>query len=119
MRKRIFSNWRVLWPLQALLLVLNSLAATFLPLFFPQAVTVLRVVFLWILPSVLGALSACMLTRAGLISYAAWVIPPIVHSIIPWLTLGYPPPPATMLLCALSSLVGAATGDVLSRSKSS
>lgn len=119
MRKKVFSNWRVLWPLQALILALNALIATFLPLFFPQAVIPLRVMFLWIMPPVLGALSAFCLTRAGLISFAAWIVPPIVHSAVPWIALGYPPPPGTMLLCALVSLVGAAAGDVLNRNASS
>lgn len=115
MLKKLLSNWRFLWPVQLLVMLLNSLAATLLPLLFPAVVTPLRVVFLWVLPSVLGALTACRLARVGLTAYAAWLLPPIIHSAVPWLLIGYPPAPGSMLLCAFVSLVGAAAGDVLRR----
>ncbi len=115
MIKKVLSEWRLLWPVQLLIMILISLCATFLPLLFLPAAALLRAVFLWLLPPVFGAWSACRLTRNGLISYAAWIAPPVIHTIVPWLTLGYPPSGLSMALCAFVSLVGAAAGDVLYR----
>ena len=115
MIQKAFNSWRLLWPIQFFIMLVLSLCATFLPLLFPMAATPLRLVFLWLLPAVFGAWSACRLTRCGLISYAAWIVPPIVHSALPWLTLGYPPSGLSMVLCAFVSLVGAAAGDVMYR----
>ena len=94
-------------------MLIIALLATFLPLLFPTAAVPIRFLFLWILPSAAGAWTACILARSGLISYAAWIVPPIVHSIVPLAALGYLPSPFSMLLCAFISLVGAAAGDVL------
>lgn len=115
MLKRLFSGWRALWALQFFAMLLIALFATFLPLFFPYAATPLRVIFLWLLPCSVGPVTACIATRKGLISYAAWFVPPLVHSAVPWLCIGYPPTPGSMLVCAFLSLVGAAAGDVLYR----
>lgn len=115
MIQKLLNNWRLFWPVQALIMLVTALCATVLPLEFPAAALPLRVIFLWLLPAAAGAWTACVLTRSGLISYAAWIVPPIVHSIVPWIILGYLPSPFSMLLCAFVSLVGAATGDVLYR----
>lgn len=115
MIQKILKNWKLLWPLQALSMLFIALLSTFLPLLFPAAALPLRIVFLWILPSAAGAWTACHLTKSGLISYAAWIAPPVIHSIVPLLALGYLPSPFSMLLCAFVSLVGASVGDVLSR----
>ena len=115
MIRKILTDWRRLWPVQILLLLVISLCATFLPLYVPAAATLLRVVFLWVLPPAAGAWTACLLTRCGLISYAAWIAPPLMHSVVPWLAIGYPPAGLSMALCAFVSLVGAAAGDVLYR----
>ena len=115
MFQKIKRNWKLMWLSQLLIMLLIALPATFLPLIFPTAAVPLRVVFMWLLPVTAGAWTSCALTRAGLTSYAAWVLPPVVHSVIPWLLIGYPPSAASMLLCAFISLVGSAAGDVLYR----
>lgn len=115
MIQKIMRNWKLMWLLQLAIMLIVSLCASYLPLCFPSAVLVLRIIFLWFLPSLVGAWTACMLTRAGLTAYASWFLPPLVHSAVPWLLIGYPPSAASMLVCAFVSLVGAAVGDVLYR----
>jgi len=115
MNQKFLKNWRFLWPLQAVIMLIVALLSTFLPLLFPTAAGVLRFLFLWILPAAAGAWTACLLSRSGLISYAAWILPPVIHSLVPLILLGYLPSPFSMLLCAFVSLVGAATGDVMLR----
>ena len=113
MIQKILKNWRLFWPVQALIMLIVALLSTFLPLLFPDFAVPLRFVFLWLLPSAAGAWTACVLSRGGLNSYAAWIVPPVVHSVVPLIVLGYLPSPFSMLLCAFISLVGAATGEVL------
>ena len=113
MIQKILKNWKLLWPLQALVMLIISLLSTFLPLLLPAAAQPLRIVFLWLLPAAAGAWTACLLAKSGLNSYAAWIVPPVIHSIVPLFFLGYLPSPFSMLLCAFVSLVGAAAGDVL------
>jgi len=113
MIRNILSRWRILWPVHLLIMLLIALCAAYLPLLLPSASVPLRIVFQWLLPALFGAWSACRLTRCGLISYAAWIAPPFVHTVVPWLAIGYPPSGLSMALCAFVSLVGAATGDVL------
>ncbi len=113
MIQRILGNWRLLWIVQALAMLVVSLCATLLPLLFPAAQFFLRIVFLWILPCTIGAWTSCRLAHLGLNSYAAWIVPPVIHTALPWLVIGYPPHAGSAALCALISLVGAAAGDVL------
>ncbi len=113
MIQKILRNRRLLWIVQVLVMLIVSLCATLLPLMFPAAQLFLRIVFLWILPCAVGAWTACRLARCGLNSYAAWLLPPVIHTVLPWLVIGYPPHAGSMALCAFVSLVGAAAGDVL------
>lgn len=115
MMKKLTDSWKLFWPIQAAVMLIVALCSTLLPLAFPSYALPLRVVFLWILPSLAGAWTACILSRSGLNSYLAWLVPPIVHSVVPWIVLGYLPSPFSMLLCAFISLTGAATGEVMRR----
>ena len=54
-----------------------------------------------------------LLAFSGVSCYAAWILPPVIVSALPWLLLGYPIDPGAMLLCALLSMIGASTGEVL------
>lgn len=72
--------------------------------------------FLWVLTPVAGFISACIATRAGLLNYAAWLIPPLAQIAASMILWGYPANVGPVFLCAFISLVGAATGEVLKRS---
>ncbi len=110
---KALTGWRFWWALQGVGMLIIALCATFLPLFFPALELPLRIIFLWILPLAFGAWSAYQAVCRGLISYAAWLLPPMIHSVVPWIGIGYPPAPLSMLLCAFISLIGAAAGDVM------
>lgn len=71
----------------------------------------------WILLPAAGFLTALRTARRGLSCYLAWIAPPVFMSAVPWLLIGYPPYAGSMLLCALTSMLGAATGDVINRRK--
>lgn len=111
--RNLLNTWRTLWIVQALVMLLIALCATLLPLYFPNAYLLLRIIFLWLLPCVAGAWTSCRLAYLGLNCYAAWLFPPIIHTAVPWLLIGYPPAVGSMALCALVSLTGAAAGDVM------
>lgn len=113
MFRSIVNHWKRALVFQLILMLLIALCATYLPLLFTGAALPLRVLFVWLLPLTAGAGSACLLARAGLNAYLCWLLPPVIHSAVPWLLIGFPPSPASMLVCALVSLIGAAAGDVL------
>ena len=69
----------------------------------------------WIGMPLIGLFSACRTTRRGLLNYAAWLAPPAGMALGHLLVWGYMPDPGPVLLCALISLVGAASGEVLNR----
>lgn len=71
----------------------------------------------WILLPIAGFLTAMRTSRRGLSCYLAWIAPPVFMSAVPWLLIGYPPYAGSMLLCVLTSMLGAATGDVINRRK--
>ena len=69
---------------------------------------------MWAIIPLAGAAAAFFATRHGLISYAAWAVPPICQTAAHWLLLGYPPPSAGMPLVAAGlALVAAAAAEVL------
>lgn len=68
---------------------------------------------LWVLMPIAGFISACIATRAGLLNYAAWLVPPLAQVGASYLLWGYPPSIAPVFLCAFIALVGAATGEVM------
>ena len=72
---------------------------------------------LWGLMPVFGALSACIATIKGVNNYLAWIVPPsavMLAWVIQW---GYSITPGPIFVCALISLIGAATGEVIKRGK--
>lgn len=117
MKKRILADWRLFWPVQVLLCALCALLSAFLPLLLPTAALPLRILFQWIASAALGAWTSFRLTRAGLTCYAAWLVPPVLHTAVPWLTIGFPPSVGSMLVCALVSMTAAAAADVYVRRK--
>lgn len=74
-------------------------------------------VALWLGVPLLGALTACRAVQRGLLNYAAWIAPPLCLTAVHTAIWGYLPPAGAMLLCAFVSLVGAATGEVLTRQR--
>ena len=96
---------------QAALMTVAALAAALLPLIFPQWSAPLKVVLQWIMLPACGAVSACVFAHSGVSQYAAWLMPPVIVSGLPWLVVGYPLAPGIMLLCCLLSMIGAATGE--------
>ena len=115
--RRLLNDWRLFWPLQMLLSALTALTGTFLPLLLPAFALPLKIFFLWLGACAVGAWTGFRLTRIGFSCYAAWLAPPFFHLAAPWLTLGYPPAAGSLLLCALASLIAAASADVLNRRK--
>ncbi len=108
MRKIATSRLRALL-FQALAMLFFSALAAFAPLIWPP----FKIILHWILLPVLGALTSGLLAFSGVSCYAAWILPPVTVSALPWLLLGYPIDPGAMLLCALLSMIGASTGEVL------
>lgn len=103
---------------QAAFMLIAALAGAFLPLLFPQWSAQLKILLQWILLPLCGAFSAGVFAYSGVSQYAAWLMPPVIVSALPWLLIGYPVAPGVMLLCCLLSMFGAATGEVaLKRSR--
>lgn len=71
----------------------------------------------WALLPLAGLLTAMRTTCRGINCYLAWIAPPICMCVVPWLLVGYSPYAGSMLLCVFTSIVGAATGDVINRRK--
>ena len=69
-------------------------------------------VCMYVLMPLGGLISAYRATLRGLINYAAWLLPPICMAVGHVLMWFYVPDTAPVLLCALTSLVGAAAGEV-------
>ena len=101
--------------LQLVIMAVASAAATLGPLLFPALNAPLKVILQWIGLPLFGAVTAGILARAGVTHYLSWLPPPLVVSAVPWLILGFPLPPGVMLICCLTSMIGASTGEVLRR----
>jgi len=71
----------------------------------------------WGFLPIFGFCTSLWLTLRGVNCYLAWLLPPICMGGVPWLLIGYPPPIGSAFLCAIISLVGAASGDVLLKKK--
>jgi hypothetical protein len=70
----------------------------------------------WALVPAFGAVSAYFTTVKGLSNYASWLMPPLMAAFGHYLAFFYPPESAgPTFLCAVLSVVGAATGEVVKR----
>lgn len=90
-------------------MALFSALSVLAPLLLPP----LKVLLQWVALPALSALTAALLSLSGVSCYAAWLLPPVVVSLVPWLIIGYPLTPSIMLLCALTAMIGASFGEVL------
>jgi len=75
-----------------------------------------RALMLWAATPVAGMITACRAVQRGLNNYLAWIPPALCLFLANWLVWGYAPPAEPALLTALTSLVGAAAGQVLTQS---
>ena len=74
-----------------------------------------RALMLWVAAPVAGLATACRAVQRGLNNYLAWIPPAACLYLANWLVWGYAPPAGPALLTALTSLVGAAAGQVLTQ----
>lgn len=110
MLKRRF--WPVLLAIQAVAALAVSYGACQLLWIGPT----LYQVGAWALVPAFGAASAYWATVKGLSNYAAWMMPPLMAVLGHALAFFYPPQSAgPAFLCAVLSVVGAATGEVVKR----
>lgn len=104
-------KWPWLWLIQiAATLALGVLGA--LSLWLGAGI---HKIWLWALSPLWGLVSACVVTRLGLLNYAAWLAPPAMEFLAHALIWGYALPAGPVFFCAFAALVGAAAGEVLKR----
>lgn len=106
-------RWK--WPIAWLVQILEMLVLGVLIALTDLLGGVLYSILAWVVMPILGLLSACQATRRGLLNYAAWLAPPICMAVTHWVIWTYPPSAGPVLLCAFTSLVGAAAGEVLNQ----
>ena len=106
-------SWPVVWLMQFLAMV----AGGFLTALAHIPGGVVTALASWIFMPLLGGFSACLATLRGLLNYIAWMAPPICMALTHYLLWRYMPDAGPVLLCALISIIGAATGEVLKERK--
>ena len=106
-------RWVLAWIMQIVVMaVVCALAALS-----EGAQMPVRILMLWLVTPLTGGITAFIAVRRGLLNYVAWIAPPVVHYIVYLMLWGYVPPVSSALLCALISLIGAAAGEVSSKTK--
>lgn len=100
-------RWLWAWALQILEMLAICLVVASLHGAAPHAV------LLWGGVPLAGLLTACRAVRRGLNNYAAWIAPPACLFAVYLLLWGFSPPAGAALTTALTSLVGAAAGQVI------
>jgi len=103
------------WPLILLLQIIATLGLFCLLSLSLWLGSFVHGLVLWGITPIAGFISACIATRAGLLNYAAWPVPPLAQLAAELILWGYPSRVGPVFLCAFVSLVGAATGEVLKR----
>lgn len=106
-------RWAIAWLVQIAGMMAAGALTALTDMLHPAVFAVLS----WAAMPLLGLLSACWVTRRGLLNYAAWIAPPVCMWLSHYLIWQYSPAPGPALLCAFLSLVGAAAGEVLNGQK--
>ncbi len=78
---------------------------------------VLHGILIWAVVPLIGAVTAAKSVLKGLNNYAAWIAPPVCMAAAGLILWGYVPGAGPVLVCAFVSLVGAATGEVMSQAR--
>lgn len=74
-------------------------------------------IVLWLLEPLSGAVAAYLATARGLNNYLAWLAPPAFLYLAWYFTWTYAIEPGPAFVCALLSIIGAAAGDVVKKSR--
>ncbi len=106
-------RWLWIWLIQIAVMALLSLLASLS--FFVSGF--LYGLCLWVLLPLAGFAAAYLATVKGLLNYAAWLAPAIVLVAVHALLYGYAPRLGQIFLLSFVSLVGAAAGEVVRRSR--
>ena len=104
---------RWLWALA--LQIAEMMAISLLAALAEGAGALPRALMLWVAAPVAGLATACGAVQRGLNNYLAWIPPAACLYLANWLVWGYAPPAGPALLTALTSLMGAAAGQVLTQ----
>lgn len=102
-------RWVWAWALQ----ITEMLAVGLIAAFTQGVSPVLHGAMLWGVAPAAGLVTACRAVLRGLNNYLAWLAPAACLFAANHLLWGYSPPAGPALLTALTSLTGAAAGQVL------
>lgn len=74
-------------------------------------------IVLWVVMPLIGLVSAYLTTCKGVNNYLAWIAPPAMSILAHYLVCFYLPDSAIpFFVCGLTSVIGAAAGDVVKKS---
>lgn len=114
---RRWGRWLRALLIQGLAMSALAAACAALPLALGGKWPFLAKILTWAALPALGLATGYFVTRQGISNYLAWILPPVCQALVPLAIVGYPSAPEPVLLCALTSLVGAAAGDVRNRAR--
>lgn len=120
MRSRLKGHWLVIILLQAA--AISLLTILLLLLSFSIAASDGGVVYdlvMWFVVPLCSFFASLGAVRGGLNAYAAWIAPPIGQTVAQLLLTGFfPSSPGMPMITLLLSVIGAATGDEITRRRS-
>lgn len=102
-------HWSVLWGIQAAAMLILSIMIAFSY----WLGGTLHAILVWSVLPAAGMVSAYLTTKHGLLNYAAWIAPPAAGAFGHLLVWNYMPSAGPIMLCAFTSLIGAAAGEVI------
>lgn len=106
------------YPLLLLLQAAGMLVLSYLLLSLLWVSGTLYQVSAWAVLPLLGAVSAYLVTVKGINCYLGWIAPPAMGLLAHYLAFFYLPASAgPFFVCAVVSVIGAAAGDVVKKSK--